>query len=897
MVELLNTKLFIHRPRSNLVSRPRLTERLNAGLGRKLTLIAAPAGFGKTTLLSEWIPTSPRCVAWLSLDEGDNDPTQFWAYFISSLQQLRSDLGAGALALLQSPQAPPINSILTALINDISAFPEAFAMVLDDYHVISYEPIHEALAFLIAHLPANMHLVLTTRVDPPLLLARLRGRDRLTELRANDLRFTVDETAAFLTQSMGLNLSAEEVAALEARTEGWIAGLQIAALSMQNRDDISGFIQTFSGSHRHILGYLAEEALNQRPAGTLDFLLQTSILDRLCGPLCDAVTGGTGGQATLEKLEQANLFLIPLDDEGVWYRYHHLFAEVLQARLQRTWPDRVSELHHRAGNWHERQGMLDEAVRHTIAGAEYEEAARLIETVAGDMLRQGSSDSLIRWLDAIPEGTIRARPRLCLARAWTYHWGLVLNLDRADEWAQLALQAALTNGSLDSNLNGEITAVHAMTAAVRSEVERSRELSQQALAELPLSSPWRSVMALCLGTAHLDSGDMAAAVQVLDEALRLSQAVGAHFIQLSAASFLADIQVFQGHLSRAIEMYQQVLAWSDPGIPQKGRVMAYAGLAHIFCEQNQLEAALIYIQQGADQLDQVSGAWATLVLYRVLARVQQAQGNWADALDTLNQAYQMGQRFEVSLVVSQAAALSACLRLAQGDLAAALTWAANSGLSPDDPAASHPGWREPEYLSLARVLNAQGSQAEARSLLDRLLLSAQTEARDGSAIAILVLQSLVFQAQGNREIALERLERALILAEPEGFARIFIDEGDLMHSLLAEFQAVLRQKFNSAANNSSPRLLAYTGKLLAAFSRPVPAEQPESEATLEPLSERELDILRLIAGGYTNQEIAEILMIAVSTVKSHINHLYGKLGIQRRTQAVAVARDLGLLID
>jgi LuxR family maltose regulon positive regulatory protein len=399
LVELLRTKLFIPRPRKNLVSRPLLVDRLNAGEDKKLTLIAAPAGFGKTTSLSEWIPQSPHCVTWLSLDDGDNDLTRFWAYFIASLQQLQIELGENAQALLRSPQAPPITSILTTLINEIVAFPDEFSMVIDDYHFIESQPIRESLAYLLDHLPVNMHLIITTRVDPPLPLTRLRVRDKLIELRANDLRFTVQEAAYFLKHVMGLNLSVEEITALEARTEGWIAGLQIAALSMQSHDDLPGFIQAFSGSHRHIVGYLADEVLNQRPKGTLNFLLQTSILDRLCGPLCDAVTGGSDGQAILESLAHANLFITPLDDTGKWYRYHQLFTEVLQRRLEQTDRDQVSELHRRASSWYAQQGLMNEAVTHALAGPDITQAIEFIESLSQAMWQRGESTTRNkRWL-------------------------------------------------------------------------------------------------------------------------------------------------------------------------------------------------------------------------------------------------------------------------------------------------------------------------------------------------------------------------------------------------------------------------------------------------------------------------------------------------------------------
>jgi LuxR family maltose regulon positive regulatory protein len=897
MIELLRTKLFIPRPRKNLVSRPRLVDRLNAGLDRKLTLIAAPAGFGKTTLLSEWIPQSPRCVTWLSLEESDNDPARFWAYFIASLQNLSSQLGENALALLQSTQSPPLTSTLALLINDILAFQDPFAIVLDDYHLIDAQQIHESLTFLMDHLPANMHVVMTNRVDPPLPVARMRARATLTEIRANDLRFTIDEITMFLNRVMGLSLTTEEVVALEARTEGWIAGLQIAALSMQGHEDIPGFIKTFSGSHRHILGYLAEEVLNRQPKGTLDFLLQTSILDRLCGPLCDAVTGESGGQEILENLEHANLFLTPLDDERKWYRYHHLFAEVLQARLQQTQHDVLTKLHRRAGNWFANQGRNQEAVRHLLAGADFEVASLLIESVAGGMLRRGASASLMRWLNALPEEIILSRPRLCLARGWTFLWGPSPHVESVDQWARLALQLTVADKSSDVEVKGEAAALLATTASIRWDVARSRELATQALEYLHRDSPWRSVMALCLGTAHFYSGDFVAATRVLEDALRLSQADDANYIQLLTASFLAEIQVIQGHLSRAMEIYQQVLSWSKHGIPQRGTIMAHSGLANILCELNQVEDALSHLQLGIEQLQQVGGAWVAFELYRALARVNVSQGDLANAITALNQASESGKNARVDFVATQVAALRARVQLAQGNLMDAESWAVNNGLSPHDLEVSRPGLREIEYLSYARVLSAQGKHAQASSLLEGLLNAAKDEGRNTSAIAILAVQAVTNQALGNRTLALERLEHALTLARPEGFIRTFIDEGEPMRLLLQDYQAIIKKKIDDSVDGESHRLLAYIENLLATFPQPASPKKLKFNNIPEPLSERELEILRLIAAGKTNQEIAEKLIIAVSTVKTHINNLYGKLGTNRRTEAIMIAREKGLLSE
>lgn len=897
MIDLLQTKIIIPHSRVHPVRRPRLDERLSAGLSRKLTLIAAPAGFGKTTLLCGWISQSSYRTAWLSLDAGDNDSTRFWAYFISSLRQLYPQLCPGILSLMQSAQPPAIHSILTALINEIAAITGEVVIVLDDYHVIDFQPIHEGLTFLVTHMPENMHLVVTTRADPPIPLARLRAHDQLAEVRANDLRFTTDETASFLTEVMGLGLTAKEVAALEARTEGWIAGLQIAALSMRGRDDLPEFVETFSGSHRLILEYLAEEVLHQQPEGKLQFLLKTSILNRLCGSLCDALTGGSDGQAVLEDLVSTNLFILPIDEKGVWYRYHHLFAEVLRVRLNKDHPSLISELHRRASSWHLQQGMMDEAVRHALAGADVSEAARLIGSAAGNMLRQGESVSLTGWLDALPEEAIFAHPRLCLVRGWTYFMGPKFSLEMAEKWAQYSLMRAEADGSLDSELAGEVGALQAMLAATRGEVTRSLELSQQALNLLPNDSPWRSAIVFCLGTAHYLSGDIAAAVPVLNEAVQLSQEPKENYIRLAAASFLGEILVLKGQLDGAVEWFEQVLEWADPELPQKGGMMAYGGLANIMCERGRLAAAQVYIHQGIEQLEQLGGAWSAFVLYRALARVYTADNKWSNALEALQRARQIGEVAQVDLVVTQADALRARLHLARGDLTAAESWAKNGGLHPEDDQADHPGRREVEYLTLARVLSKQGRHSEALSLLERLLRAAQAEDRKGSAIAILILKSCLLQGVGDTAAALVWLEQAVTLAEPEGFFRIFVEEGDLMRRLLLRFRAHLEKQPGGAANEHSAALWEYTKKLLSGLPRLSPPESGPQEPLLGEVSERELEVLYLINEGLTNQEIADQLVIAVSTVKTHINHLYGKFGVRSRTQILANARQLGLLPD
>jgi LuxR family maltose regulon positive regulatory protein len=589
---LLETKLYRPLPKSRIISRPRLEDRLDTGLGRsagetaaRLILVCAPAGFGKTTLISTWLAQAVGVqAAWLSLDEGDNDPIRFLTYLIASMQIPVPGAGEMARRLLQSHQPAAAEAVLTSLINDIRNNSQPFLLVLEDYHAINTHSVHHALSFLVDHLPPFMHLLLMTRSDPPLPLSRLRARSQLLEIRGDDLRFSSAEADAFFNEVMDLALTQQDLAALEEHTEGWIAGLQLAALSMQGRDDLHDFITDFTGSNRFILDYLTDEVLDKRPPGTREFLLQTSILDRLCGPLCDAVTGQSGGQDTLERLERANLFLVPLDQKRHWYRYHHLFAEVLRQRLQREQSSNLPVLHRRAREWFAQNGSPHEAISHALAGLDYDEAIRLIESRAEAMLHSGASASLVKWLDSLPQELVHTRARLALTRGWTYQWGSGLDLARAEEWAQAALHAARASGSLNPHIAGEVAALQAMIAATRGEMAHSRELSRQALENLPQDSPWRCAIVFSLATTRFDTGDMIAAADQFAEALRLSRRYGVHYIQLAAASFLADLQVAQGNLHQAQEMYEQVLDWTIPEFPQKGGIMARAGLANILCE-------------------------------------------------------------------------------------------------------------------------------------------------------------------------------------------------------------------------------------------------------------------------------------------------------------------------
>ncbi len=904
MIELLRTKLFIPRPRRNLVSRPRLVDCLNEGLDKKLTLIAAPAGFGKTTLLSEWIPQSPRCVTWLSIDQSDNDPTRFWTYFIASLQSLSPQLGDNALALLQSSTAPAITSILTVLINELTTFRDAFAIVLDDYHVIEANIIHETLTFLIDHLPDNMHLVITSRVDPPLQLSRLRVRDQLTEIRANDLRFTTEEAAAFLSQVMGLNLSAEEATLLETRTEGWIAGLQIAALSMQGRNDITGFIQAFSGSHRHILGYLADEVINQQSEDNLKFLLQTSLLDRLCGPLCEAVTGDSGGQETIQGLERANLFIIPLDDEGVWYRYHHLFGEVLRNRLTTSsinGKTNIAELHRRASDWFEEAGLIDDAIGHALAAPDMERAAVLVERYSTIMMQQSNIFLFRSWLQQLPEELVQTRPRLLLA----YGWSLVLtgHVKSLEQWLDAPkARRALALPDLPVEVLGELTLLRATLARFQREPDRSLQLAQASLSQL--SEDERGFLAgamYTIGVAHLQKGDIDSASQAFMEAVTLGEARGGPYMALSALDTLSAMQIRQGHLAQAMQSCQQALdmalrlGWQ--AMPAIG--MTYIHLGRVLYERNDLEGATAALTNAVERLRGSIEQYLLAQGYMILAQVQLAQGDANGAFKTIQQ----GEDWFTQMQVADTGA-GILLQLAKvrfwielGDLSAASRWMQDCQWLPAD---THLGYvqettRVRLRLAQSRIQRQEQFLQEAAEILDRQVASVQASQGWGQLIELFLLRALLCQERHDTIGMLANLERALTLTEPEGYVRSFVDEGEAMRLSLLAYHESLRRSLSDKVEHVFPRLLAYTQELLTVFSLPTAGRTTESGIIIEPLTDREQEILHLLAEGFSNREIADRLVIGLSTVKSHINSLYGKLGTHRRTQAIIIAQEQGLL--
>ena len=863
--------------------------------------------------------------AWLSLDEGDNDPIRFLQYFLSALQRIVPTLRVDLVGVLQGMQPAQFDAMMSLLVNEIAEGATPLVLILDDFHVIHAQPVLEMVTFLLEHMPPQMHLVLLSRSDPPLPLARLRARDQLVDIRADQLRFTLDEVAIFLNQVMRLALSTDDIAAMETRTEGWIAGLQLAALSMQGLTDLHSFDSAFTGSHYYIEDYLAEEVLKLQPERVGSFLLQTSILDRMCGPLCDAVIGitnqpaaatphGLGGswnqglssdladsphlmpdspmrdrltpdaQSLLEYLERANLFLIPLDGERRWYRYHHLFSDMLKRRLEYMFPQQLPELHRRASQWYEQNGFISEATQHALLAGDRHRATQLVEQHGCHLMMRGEVVTLLRWIEAVESHT-QTHPWLAIQKAWAL--ALTGDLERVEPTLQAA-ERIISSLELTVEVRillGTMAAARAHAANMQGEARLAADFARQALEYLPDSDPFscsiRSVATVILGDASWMSGKLEEAERAYTEALRIGRLADNVHMAIIANSALADILMQRGRLQQATRIYSETLQMATRPDGQRSPLAdrLYAGLSRVTYEWNHLEAAAQYAHQCVELCRQWGNFDLLAVGYLMLARLEHAQGHPELAQAAMQAAQQLvgEDRLSPRRSVWVESAL-ARLWIAQGNLERASHFVQKSGITPDDAV---PYLRETEHLTLLHLLLAQGDHDAALALSGRLLQQAEATHRMGQVIEILLLQSLALQGKKELAQALATLERALSLAQPEGYVRVFLDEGEPVAKLL--YQA-----------RSHHRGAGYAAELLSALGKASDTPRPPAQLLIEPLSQRELEVLNLIEAGYSNQEIGARLVISIPTVKRHISNIYAKLGVKSRTQAVSLGRELSL---
>ena len=896
---VLAAKVRVPGRRPEAVPRPRLVGRV--GTGARLTVVSAPAGFGKTTLVTEWLAeTGPAVVAWVSLDERDNEPRSFWTYVLTALQGAVGEVAAEALGLLASPGSP-IEPVLASLVNELDAVPGEVVLVLDDYHLVDAAEIQEGMAFLLDHAPARLRLVLATRVDPPLPLARLRARGELVEVRAGDLRFTAEEAAAFLAGPMGLALSKDDVATLADRTEGWAAALQLAGLSLRDREDPSAVVARFAGTDRFVVDYLAEEVLARQPDDVRDFLLQTAVLERFTGPLCDAVTGQAGGAARLVALERSNLFLVPLDDQRQWYRYHHLFADVLRARLLGQQPGLVGELHRRASAWFQEHGDPVAAISHALAGADHERASDLIELTMPLMQRERREPELARWVREVPDEVVRVRPMLGLAfvgaLAQVSDFATVdkrlSDIERSlrpdgGPWPE-RLPPGLVVADEDGyrSIPGRVEMYRAALALWRHELDATVAHAGAALSLAPPGDDLIRAAAGALGgLASWATGDLAGAHAAYTESVAGLASVGFVADVLGCSITLGDIRATQGRLGDALRTYQQALdlAATEPGAPLRGTADMHVGIAAVLLERDDLAAAAEHLAISR-RLGEHKGLPQNPYRERLaLARLREAEGDLDAALELLDAADRV-YNGDYSPNVRPVPAVRARLRQRRHELGPANAWARERGLSTEDELSY---LREYEHVTLARLLIARGADGSAHDLddavglLDRLLAATAEGQRGGTVIEVLMLQALARQARGDAAAALAAVTGAVTRAEAEGYVRLFADEGPPMAALLRPLMK----------DDRAPR--GYVRRLLAACTGR-PDSSPSAQPLVDPLSERELEVLRLLATDLDGPDIARQLVVSLNTLRTHTKRIYTKLGVTNRRAAVQRGHDLKLL--
>ena len=905
-VSVLSTKLYIPPARANVIERPRLTKKLLSGVDRpsSFALLSGPAGFGKTTLLSNFVTRLKRPTAWVSLDEGDNDYSQFWTYLITACQSVLNGVGATALELFSPPQPLPDETVPTILINDFVTHPKSVVLVLDDYHEIKNPSIHASLLFLLDHLPDNLYIVVSTRIDPPWPLARYRARNQLIEVRAQDLRFSVEEAAEFLNRTMNLDLSAENVAALEERTEGWIAGLQLAALSMQGREDVAAFVKAFTGSHIYVAEYLVEEVLQRQSEGIQTFLLQTSLLKRMNAGLCEAVTGCQDGQVILQALHRENIFVIPLDNEGNWFRYHHLFADLLNARLrQSASAEEIAALQLCAAEWYERNGFALEAVNSALAAEDFERAVELVKESTRDLIFTGQLNILGNWLEVFPKSTFDAHPDLVFYQFWIDVLQNKADLSAKAIQEKEDLLKSLPSSPENDRLKGELMAVICRAIALSGRTLEGIRLGQDALTYLPADNlASRARVNSALATAHDLEGRAEIAESLYQESF--TQAIAAGEYRLAAHTLMVKglIQIHYGHLHEAAKTYQRIVDMV-PADPIRGDSTSnvksnkvflpagqgYIGLGCIYLEWNDLDTAENYLQRGMDLCRQ--GGLDGIFIGKVrMSRLRQARGDLAGALDEIQMSQQIPRADTFNLVTRQIQ-----IALAEGNvdqakrLAEPLIDMLSGALAPKPPIV----FLEIIQSIIARVYLANGEIEKALQVVGELNASTEPGGRLGRLIEVHLLRALAYLKQSGGRLSpnsIQSLERALELGEPQGYALLFLEEGPESIPLL-----------NAVANGRSTpdRVKKYARTLLNAFDRIGKSETHRSTIgstdLVEQLTPREMEVLKLLASGDSNQTIADKLVITVRTVKKHTGNIYGKLGASSRIQAVAQAHELGLL--
>ncbi|MGD2157526.1 MAG: LuxR C-terminal-related transcriptional regulator, partial [Anaerolineales bacterium] len=871
------TKLQTPPLRRELVPRPGLLARLGSGVGERggfahrLTLVSAPAGYGKTTLVVEWLKDVELHASWLSLDAEDNDSARFLAYLIASLQKVDPALGGTSQAMLQSPQPPPMEAVLTALLNEITALASPFILVLDDYHLIETPTIHQQVNFILEHQPDQMHLVILTRADPPLPIHRMRARSQVNEIRQDDMSFTIEEAIDFLDRIMGLNLNQEDISRLLRRTEGWVTGLQLAALSMRGQVNVQQFVHAFTGSNRYVLDYLFEEVFNRQSAQVQEFLLKSAVLNRLCAPLCDAVTGREDAQGTLETLENSNLFIVPLDQSRTWYRYHHLFLDLLRHRLHRQGDVSEQALHKKAGRWYWENNLQAEAVHHALAGEDWDAAGELIHQLLGEMLKRGEIATLLKWFGKLPQETLHAQPQLCL----DYSWPLILSGQY--EAAETLLERAEQSSKKDKIFLGEIATAQAYLARSLGDAARTIELSQRALSLLPETDlATRANLSVNMGLAYWHTGQIAEAEPILARALHGAHETGNQYGALAAQIFLARVLAVRGELRQAAESCHEILQAAGD-VPLA--VLTALDLSAIYYEWNQFDRAADYLARGLGLGERSAVPEFKIANHIMQARLNLGQGRIGTAIETLQKSHK--QVPDAGIPAQSRARRAAChveVAIAASDLAEAEIWANQVGTE----IAAHSHYR---FLGLthARLLIAQEQVKAAAQHLETCVQQAKHSDWGYGLVAARVLQTLAAQ---DMEAALRYLSQALDLAHPEGYLRTFADAGTNLVPVLQE----------AAGRGTHPE---YVGQILAAMedqtTREGAAVPQKGQALVEPLSEREMEVLRLVAAGLSNREIARKLVISLGTAKTHIHNIYGKLEVRNRAQCVARARDLRLI--